>query len=1207
MANQILAKGTANNSAKAVEFQHPTTGAWYAGVRNSTTGKYEAVLPSVPGGTYAAGTLKCRLVGTTQVYSYAAAALTVLDAAAGGAATLSRQAAGLLEEETYATLTPYATGGGYSISNKPGFTSPGRFAIPAQSPGPPGSDTYGGIRESQLYREVIGGVETWFMFWGGGNGDSSDAGKNGNGEWRPQYAISTDMGLSWVQKGLNSVIGLAPAGADEPIFGRDMLTVDKFNGVYLLHAMKGTSSSFATSRGWVPNSPYLVDAWLCQDTGKGPVGPWTFLNNPIRRGVSGSLDAFCAYTGRILPYNGKFYLYYNASETPSKLNIGVAVADSPQGPWVKTNQRLFSDDINPIVPENPKTFYHPGMDFICQLQNIGDLDLGSTDGNAVAFAKDPLVWSYENAYQVVQKLSPMDGTNKVLGIPSPFVGPEGTTVINARGQVPYVYDTSPISGSFPDLHVGRTTYYSVLEPSAHALLFAPSSTSYQQVFADTFSTPGNLSGYNGWTQTEGSQPATIAGNAVSLGTSPGNNAWLHTGENIQNGRITATLTLGVRTGIGLAFRVQDTSNFYLAEVDVNADGVLVVTFFKRVAGTQTQLGQQVSAIQSQGYTTDTTFAVSLDFSGPAFAISVGNLNASCPADSTFTAGGRIGLRSGEAGTGTRTLSALKAFSFVGEPASVALTDNFSTPGNFSGYNGWSQAVGSQQGTISGNRVSLGTNPGENYWLHAGENVQNGRIMAGVKLSLFTSVGFMFRMQDASNGYFVDVYVGDGNIISCTLTKKVNGVNTQVGDPVGINIGPSDYNLQVGLLYSGSRFTVTVAGRNLELPADTTFTAGGAIGLRNGGGGQGDRFVSNYQLVRLAAAAEATTPLSVLKPRPLADFVAEFVVQLLDAPAGGWTSYDYRMQDASNGYRLKLFAGGKLQLFKVTGGTETALGPQSGSEIVARGMPSRVHLSVIGSQHTAYLNLDAQVSVSDGTYASGTKGGHSSYLNAFEWRNLWHYKNEGVSVSGVTAGQVVTLRGAGGIPLESKTATGSTVNFSQGHYPHEGVSVNGQYATLSGGIWGGDALQWNSGTGSGTSTGTGTGTGTGTAQPATGVVEDSQLVYNAPWETVGGSGMGGPYDGNVHYSDVPGRTASATGYGTRVAWWGTGGTQGANATAFAVVDTATGNTVYSVTLNLTGISGAVQQLAISPVLPAGTYRGTVTIGTGYGNVDALVFS
>ncbi|MBF9140861.1 IPT/TIG domain-containing protein [Hymenobacter properus] len=83
MANQILAKATANNTSKAVEFKHPTAGTWHLGVLNNSSGKYELLLgnggaggPAIAAGSYTG--LKCRLVGTTTEYGFSGAAVTVL-------------------------------------------------------------------------------------------------------------------------------------------------------------------------------------------------------------------------------------------------------------------------------------------------------------------------------------------------------------------------------------------------------------------------------------------------------------------------------------------------------------------------------------------------------------------------------------------------------------------------------------------------------------------------------------------------------------------------------------------------------------------------------------------------------------------------------------------------------------------------------------------------------------------------------------------------------------------------------------------------------------------------------------------------------------------------------------------------------------------------------------------------------------------------
>ena len=66
---------------------------------------------------------------------------------------------------------------------------------------------------------------------------------------------------------------------------------------------------------------------------------WTELSEVIPKGQSGDFDYSSAFTANILPWNGKYYLYWSGIAEPNTgsnpVRIGVAVSNSPEGPFVK--------------------------------------------------------------------------------------------------------------------------------------------------------------------------------------------------------------------------------------------------------------------------------------------------------------------------------------------------------------------------------------------------------------------------------------------------------------------------------------------------------------------------------------------------------------------------------------------------------------------------------------------------------------------------------------------------------------------------------------------------------------------------------------------------------------------------------------------------------------------------------------------------------
>ncbi|MCP4313866.1 MAG: family 43 glycosylhydrolase [Bacteroidetes bacterium] len=81
---------------------------------------------------------------------------------------------------------------------------------------------------------------------------------------------------------------------------------------------------------------------------------WDFAGTAISHGEAGDLDETGALTAYVVPWEGKYYMFYSAipgyfrKDTVSKRGITVAVADTPDGPWLKTNRKIVwgSEDGN---------------------------------------------------------------------------------------------------------------------------------------------------------------------------------------------------------------------------------------------------------------------------------------------------------------------------------------------------------------------------------------------------------------------------------------------------------------------------------------------------------------------------------------------------------------------------------------------------------------------------------------------------------------------------------------------------------------------------------------------------------------------------------------------------------------------------------------------------------------------------------------------
>ncbi|WP_040416003.1 glycoside hydrolase family 117 protein [Cyclobacterium qasimii] len=199
------------------------------------------------------------------------------------------------------------------------------------------------------------------------------------------YATSED-GWTWKEEGM--AVGRGEKGAYDD---RSVFTVEimKYEDTYYL--------SYQTVK-----SPYNVRvknqiglAWS-----DSPDGPWTKSEEPILspadNGVwrgeeqdrfavekKGDFDSHKVHDPCILPYKGKFYLYYKGEQMGEEITFGgrqirhgVAIADNPKGPYIKS-------------PYNPIS--NSGHEICVWPYNGGIASLITTDGpekNTIQWAPD---------------------------------------------------------------------------------------------------------------------------------------------------------------------------------------------------------------------------------------------------------------------------------------------------------------------------------------------------------------------------------------------------------------------------------------------------------------------------------------------------------------------------------------------------------------------------------------------------------------------------------------------------------------------------------------------------------------------------------------------------------------------------------------------------------------------------------------------------
>lgn len=200
------------------------------------------------------------------------------------------------------------------------------------------------------------------------------------------YATSKD-GMTWVEQGIAIKRGKPGSYDDRSVFTAEIM---EHEGMYYL--------CYQTVK-----SPYnkRVKNQIGLSWSSSPEGPWTKSKQPIlspaNNGVwegndlqdrhsvikKGDFDSHKVHDPCIIPFNGKFFLYYKGEQMGEAITFGgrqirhgVAIANHPRGPYIKS-------------PYNPIS--NSGHEICVWKYNGGIASLITTDGperNTVQWAKD---------------------------------------------------------------------------------------------------------------------------------------------------------------------------------------------------------------------------------------------------------------------------------------------------------------------------------------------------------------------------------------------------------------------------------------------------------------------------------------------------------------------------------------------------------------------------------------------------------------------------------------------------------------------------------------------------------------------------------------------------------------------------------------------------------------------------------------------------
>ncbi len=185
------------------------------------------------------------------------------------------------------------------------------------------------------------------------------------------YATSTD-GKSWTEKGMALAKGKPGTWEGESVFTPNILVAE---GKYWLF-YTGVSRKFV--------QPYNPDSKIGIAVSDSPDGPWERLStNPALTNSDKpeDFDSHLVDDACLIVKDGKYWFYYKGRQLgkgPGQTKMGVAIADHPQGPYVKHPE-------NPVIQGNHEVFVWPqGKGVAAMIGTTGPEDITNT----IQYAED---------------------------------------------------------------------------------------------------------------------------------------------------------------------------------------------------------------------------------------------------------------------------------------------------------------------------------------------------------------------------------------------------------------------------------------------------------------------------------------------------------------------------------------------------------------------------------------------------------------------------------------------------------------------------------------------------------------------------------------------------------------------------------------------------------------------------------------------------
>lgn len=133
---------------------------------------------------------------------------------------------------------------------------------------------------------------------------------------------------------------------DPKIIRRDPSAVIRVDGLYHVWYTYGEATKVVGYGGAPEDKVYpwdLTDVWHATSEDG---WTWKEVGLAVGRGPAGSYDDRAVFTPEILKHDGRYYMVYQVVKAPylsrTKNEVGMAIADSPYGPWKKLDKPIFS-------------------------------------------------------------------------------------------------------------------------------------------------------------------------------------------------------------------------------------------------------------------------------------------------------------------------------------------------------------------------------------------------------------------------------------------------------------------------------------------------------------------------------------------------------------------------------------------------------------------------------------------------------------------------------------------------------------------------------------------------------------------------------------------------------------------------------------------------------------------------------------------------